>query len=167
MKSSICYANQGEVIDCLYRIAESAAAEGDYGTDLSDEDKALAIEVVNEAEQNKGLLAVLLTLFCQKVYDPAQDIRNHQANIADGFAARTIDAKYITPFLKSKDFPAMAESGWLTRAFEHPEPYTLDYKISLKKKSLGHKFLRFVHNVEVGGTSPDEVIVYMLKLLIR
>lgn len=161
------YSNQGEVIESLYNIADSAVSENDFSTPLSDTDKKYAIEIVNEADQNKGLLAVIMTLFSHKVFNPSQDIRMHQANIKNGFAGRIVDAKYITPFLKSKDFPAMSESGWLTRAFEHPEPYTLDYKISLKKKTLGETFLRFIHNVEVNGSSPEDIIIYMFKLLIK
>lgn len=167
METETQYINQGEVANTLYNIAETAVGQNDFTTSLTDETKAFVAEVVNEAEQNKGMLAVLTTLFCHKVFDPEQDIRNHQANIPGGFGGRTIDAKYITPFLKSKDFPAMAESGWLTRAFEHPEPYTLDYKISLKKKSLAKTFLQLIDNVQTKGVSADEVIVYMFKLLIQ
>lgn len=123
--------------------------------------------MVKEAEQFKGMLAVLTTLFCHKIFNPNQDIRKHQAGIPGGFGARTVDSKFITPFLKSKDFPAMAESGWLTRAFEHPEPYTLDYKISMRKKSLGETFLHLIDNVQCNGTSPAEVLLYMFKLLIK
>ena len=159
--------NQGEVIEKLYAIAESAVANGDFSTSLSDENIRYITEVAKEAEQNKGMLAVLLTLFCHKVYDSNQDIRNHQASIPGGFGARTVDSKFITPFLKSKDFPAMAESGWLTRAFEHPEPYSLDYKISMKKKSLAWIFLHLIDNVQCKGVSAEEVVVYLFKLLIK
>lgn len=160
-------ANQGDIISALYDYAEKAVRDGDFSTNLSDTDQMYAAEVVKEAEQFKGMLAVLTTLFCHKIFDPGQDIRNHQASIPGGFGARTIDSRFITPFLKSKDFPAMAESGWLTRAFEHPEPYTLDYKISMKKKSLANTFLHLIDNVQCNGTSPAEVLVYMFKLLIK
>jgi hypothetical protein len=161
------YTNQAEVVEELYNIAETAVANNDFSTELPEVDKAYVEEVVKEAEQNKALLAVLVTLFSHKVFDKEQDIRNHQASIPNGFGARTIDSKYITPFLKSKDFPAMAESGWLTRAFEHPEPYSLNYKISMKKKSLSKTFLHLVDNVQCNGTSPSDVVVYMFKLLIK
>lgn len=160
-------ANQGEIIAAIYEYAEKAAANGDFSSQLSDSDKAYVTEVVKEAEQFKGMLAVLTTLFCHKIFDPDQDIRNHQASIPNGFGARTIDSKFITPFLKSKDFPAMAESGWLTRAFEHPEPYTLDYKISMKKKTLANTFLHLIDNVQCKGTSPVDVLIYLFKLLIK
>lgn len=159
--------NQGDVIAYIYDYAEKAVAEGDFSTNLSDIEKAYVSEVVQNAEQFKGMLAVLTTLFCHKIFDPNQDIRNHQAGMSDGFGARTVDSRYITPFLRSKDFPAMAESGWLTRAFEHPEPYTLNYRISMKKKSLAKTFLHLIDNVQCHGTSPADVLIYMFKLLIR
>lgn len=160
-------ANHADIISALYDYAEEAVGADDFSTNLSDEDKMYVSEVVNEAEQFKGMLAVLTTLFCHKIYNPDQDIRNHQAGIPNGFGGRTIDSKFITPFLKSKDFPAMAESGWLTRAFEHPEPYTLDYKISMKKKSLAKTFLHLINNVQCHDSSPTEVLIYMFKLLIK
>lgn len=161
------YTNQGDVIKDLYGTAAKAVENGDFSTVLSDENRTYVAEIVKESEQNKGMLAVLMTLFCHKVFDPNQDIRNHQASIENGFGARTVDTKYITPFLKSKDFPAMAESGWLTRAFEHPEPYTLDYNISMKKKSLARTFLHLIDNVETKNMDPKDVVVYMFKLLIK
>lgn len=161
------FKNQGDIIEYLYKYAETKVAQGDFSTPLSTEIKDYVAEVVREAEQNKGMLAVLMTLFCHKVFDPKQDIRNHQANIPNGFGARTIDSKFITPFLKAKDFPAMAESGWLTRAFEHPEPYSLDYKISMKKKTLAKTFLHLIDNVQCHEVSAQEVIIYMFKLLIK
>lgn len=161
------YKHQGEVIEEMYTKANEAVGENDFSTNLSDTNKNYILEIVKEAEQNKGMLAVLVTLLCQKIFDPNQDIRNHQASIANGFGARTVDTKYITPYLKSKNFPAMAESGWLTRAFEHPEPYTLDYKISTKKKSLARIFLQLIDQVEVHGVSAEAVLIHMFKLLIR
>lgn len=161
------FRHQGDVIEYLYGCAENDVAKGDFSTTLSDDNKKYITDVVKEAEQNKGMLAVLMTLFCHKVYDPNQDIRNHQASIPNGFGARTVDFKYITPFLKSKDFPAMAESGWLTRAFEHPEPYTLDYKVSMKKKSLAKTFLHLIDNVQCHGVPAEDVVIYMFKLLIK
>lgn len=160
-------ASHHDIISAIYEYAEKKVNEGDFSTTLSDADSTYVSQVVSEAEQFKGMLAVLVTLFCHKIYDPNQDIRNHQASIPNGFGARTVDSKYITPFLKAKDFPAMAESGWLTRAFEHPEPYTLDYKISLKKKSLGNTFLHLIDNVQCHGTDAVEVLTYMFKLLIK
>lgn len=167
MNEQIVYKNQGEIIENPYKIAEKAVSIDDFSSYLSDSNKKLAAEVVSEAEQNKGMLAVLLTLFVHKVFDPNQDIRNHQASIPFGFGGRTVDSKYITPFLKRKDFPAMAESGWFTRAFEHPEPYTLEYKISMKKKSLANTFLQLIDQVQEHNVSASDVVVYMFKLLIK
>lgn len=167
MGNKATYKNQGEVIAKLYTQAEDAVGENDYSTNLSESTTKKISDIVAEAEQNKGMLAVLMTLFCHKVFDPAQDIRNHQAGIKCGFGARTVDSKFITPFLKAKNFPAMAESGWLTRAFEHPEPYTLNYNISMKKKSLAKTFLQLIDEVQVQNTPAEDVVIYMFKLLIK
>lgn len=53
--------------------------------------------IVSRAEDNKGIIAVLTTLLSHKLVNPAQDIRNHQAQIQNGFSGRTIDKDFITP----------------------------------------------------------------------
>ncbi len=165
--NSPLFSDAGEVIKYYYDIAKEKLDRGEILDTLSEEAKEHVEIAVKESEQNKGMIAVLLTLFCYKIVSPSQDIRYHQANMAGGFAGRTVDAKYITPFLKEQDFPAMAESGWLTRAFEHPMPYTLNYPLSMKKKALAKVFLSLIDKVECKGEKPDSVILYMLQLLIK
>src|SRR3989344_3274955 len=74
--------------------------------------------VIEYSEQRKAVLTVLVTSLCNKIIDPRQDIRLHQSNLKKGYSGRTLDTKYITPFMKQKGFPAMVESGWLTRRSE-------------------------------------------------
>lgn len=161
------FADAGEVIKYYYEIAKEKLDKEEVIDSLSNEAKSYVESAIEQSEQNKGMIAVLLTLFCYKTLCPTQDIRKHQANMAGGFAGRTVDAKYITPFLKEQDFPAMAESGWLTRAFEHPMPYTMDYPLSMKNKSLSKVFLSLIDKVECQGENPEAVTTYMLQLLIK
>ena len=79
-----------------------------------------------------------------KLLEPTQDIRYHQNKMENGFSARTIDTKYITPTLKELGLPAMAESGWLTRSLEQPYPYTLDYKGEISGEGMKEAFLMVI-----------------------
>lgn len=82
---------------------------------------------------------------------PEQDIRNHQDSIEGGYSGRTFDNKNITPFLKQCKFPAMAESGWLTRSLEQKIPYDKNYTGAIKPDSLKASFLTLLDNIQNGA----------------
>lgn len=86
-----------------------------------------------------------------KSLHPNQDIRNHQTSIENGYSGRTFDTKYITPFLKSVKFPAMAESGWLTRSLEQKVPYDSYYSGAIKPDSLKTAFLQIIDFIQKGS----------------
>lgn len=67
--------------------------------------------ITDNIDRNKGVYTALITLMVHKLLEPEQDIRLHQSKMKNGFSARTIDAKYITPTLKELGLPSMAESG--------------------------------------------------------
>ena len=101
-------------------------------------------EIVSRSEANKGILTVLITLIAHKIAVPAQDIRYHQAQMKGGFSGRGIDTAIITPFMKEHSFPAMAESGWLTRSLEQPLPYDMDYPGKIRPENIKTAFLSII-----------------------
>lgn len=123
--------------------------------------------LVSRSESNKGMIAVLTTLLVHKIVDPEQDIRYHQAQLPNGFAGRSIDQNYVTPFMKKVSFPAMAESGWLTRSLEQAHPYDLDYPGKIKPDTVKNAFLNIIDRVQVHGLSADEVLFYFFRLLVK
>ena len=100
--------------------------------------------VTDNIDRNKGVYTVLTTLMVHKLLEPKQDIRYFQEKMKNGFSARTMDTKYITPTLKELRLLSMAESGWLTRSLEQPYPYTLDYKGEISGKGMKKAFLMIV-----------------------
>ena len=96
----------------------------------------------------KGVLAVIITSLLKKSVDPNQDVRFHQTDIPGGYSGRTLDTKIVTPFLKSNGFPAMAESGWLTRSFEQKVPYDLNYTGAISGRGIKDAFLNILDVVE-------------------
>lgn len=159
--------NHRTVLESIYDEALDDLARSDTSTALSQQMQKYVVEIVDRSEVNKGLYTVVLTLLAHKIIDPSQDIRNHQSQIPGGFAARGKDVQYVTPFLKSVGFPAMAETGWLTRSLEQVHPYDLKYPGSIKPTTLKMSFLMLLHHVEVTGRSAHEVLLFMMKLLIR
>lgn len=122
--------------------------------------------VIRHSESSKGVLTVLVTSLAYKVFHPEQDVRRHQSSIVGGYAGRTFDVKYITPFLKERKFPAMAESGWLTRSLEQKSPYDENYKGAIKPDELKAAFLGILKAVEEGMAEPKALLDYILQALI-
>lgn len=159
--------NHRKILERLYNAAIEAASHGDYSTSLPTDVVGNIQILVGRGEANKAPLTAVMTLFAHKVYDPQQDIRLHQASMDGGFAGRGRDAQYITPFMKDKGFPSMAETAWLTRSIEQPAPFSLDFPGRITPLSVKTAFLQLINSVQVIGVDAEAVLLYMLKLLIK
>ncbi len=141
-----------EFLTDLYAAAMSVVGANDQNvSDLQPEEQELLNVVLQYSEQAKAVLTVLITSLVYKALHPEQDIRKHQASISGGYSGRTFDSKNITPFMKVHKFPAMAESGWLTRALEQKVPYDRNYSGAITPKELKPVFLSTLDNIEAGA----------------
>ncbi len=156
-----------ELLEGIYNSTLTEIENSNYSTTLPPQTQEQIKLLVSRSEANKGLLTVLITLLTHKIIDPSQDIRNHQTQIPNGFSGRTIDSNYVTPFMKSVKFPAMSESGWLTRSLEQPLPYNLDYPGKITPKCVKDAFLSIIDNVQNRGMSPKVILNYLFRLLIE
>jgi DNA (cytosine-5)-methyltransferase 1 len=68
----------------------------------------------------------VFTCLAVKTLFPELDIRKHQVQIGAPFSFRRVSEDYIYPWLQKHKFEG-AKSGWQTRTFERPKPYTMDY----------------------------------------
>ncbi len=84
----------------------------------------------------------------------------------NGYSGRTLDTKIVTPFLKKNMFPAMAESGWLTRSLEQSQPYKLNYGGSITPKNLKTSFLEILDRVEKESDIAESVLAYLFRGLV-
>ena len=94
---------------------------------FSPEDKEALAYITDNIDSSKAVYTVIIASIVYKMHHPQQDVRYHQANLPGGYSGRSFDTRYITPFLKSKKIPHMAESGWLTRSLEQNYPYDKNY----------------------------------------
>lgn len=129
-------------------------------------------KIAESSTKEKATIAVLTTLLLTKILNPSQDIRYHQAKMqvmgkVVGFSGRTIDSKYVTPFFKEICFPAMSNSGWLTRSFEQKHPFTLDYPAEKKDADTLKSFLMIINEVQENGGNAEEVLVVLFEMLIE
>lgn len=119
--------------------------------------------ITNNIDRNKGVFTVLVTLMVHKLLEPKQDIRYFQKKMANGFSARTIDTKYITPTLKELGLLSMAESGWLTRSLEQPYPYTKDYKGEISGKGRREAFLMVIDAFQKDSAITENLLRFILN----
>lgn len=132
---------------------------------ISDDEREILDVILDHSESAKGVLTVILTSIVYKILNPDQDIRNHQDSIPNGYSGRTFDSKYITPFLKHYKFPAMAESGWLTRSLEQKQPYIKTYQGAINPDNLKVAFLEIIDRIQ-SGKNTKEYLSYILQGLI-
>ncbi len=159
-----------EITNYLQRIYERCKR------DLGDSDEIIQVVtkpdvktnldiILSRSESSKGVLTVVITSVVYKIFNPQQDIRYHQANMENGYAGRSFDSANITPFLKNKNFPAMAETGWLTRSLEQNRPYDEDYTGSIRPQSLKTAFLKTIQEIQNNEINED-VLKYIIQYLI-
>lgn len=151
------------ILEKIYSAALTETSEVELPEKLSHDISLL----VSRSESNKAVITVLVTLLSHKLFDAAQDIRYHQAQLENGFAGRSIDKLEVTPFMKGVHFPAMAESGWLTRSPEQPHPYDLNYPGKIRPPEIKTAFLEIIHEVQVNGADAERCLKFLFKLLIR
>jgi DNA (cytosine-5)-methyltransferase 1 len=149
--------------DCMTIIGKKNA----INTKISDDEKEILEIILNHSESAIGVLTVLITSIVYKILNPDQDIRNHQESIPNGYSGRTFDSKYITPFLKHYKFPAMAESGWLTRSLEQKQPYIKTYSGAIKPDSLKFAFLEIIDRIQSGKNTKSYLSYIIQGLIIK
>jgi DNA (cytosine-5)-methyltransferase 1 len=159
--------NHKDVLQRVYDLALNEIAENNFSSRLSANTAERIRKIVSRSESSKGLMTVIITLFTHKIIHPEQDIRYHQAQLPNGFAGRTIDKEFVTPFMKSVSFPAMSESGWLTRSLEQPHPYTLVYPGKITPADAKKAFLELIDEVQCQGIDAEDVLLYIFKMLIK
>lgn len=156
--------NYKELLLSIYTEAKNNTS---YKNKINSEHLKSIITLSEKCFTQKGVYTVFITLLIYKIAHPKQDIRNHQTQIKNGFSARTIDTKFITPTLKQLGLPSMAESGWLTRSLEQPYPYTLKYEGKIGNKIVKKSFLELVDAIENSSLNPKYALVALFIKIIN
>ena len=136
--------NQRMILENIYEESFNEYSSGNFNSSLNDDVQNMILVLAKNAESSKAAVTVIITLMVQKIFNPNQDIRYHQAQLENGFSGRRIDTEFITPFLKEVKFPAMAESGWMTHSLAEPYPYDLNYQGKIRPKEQRNAFLNII-----------------------
>lgn len=159
-----------EILREIYQKALNAVNEGTFQhlfDRLDDSEKSNLQVIIDSFEKGKGVLTVLITSLAHKLHIPGQDIRLHQDNMDGGYSGRGIDARYVTPFMKEMGFPAMAESGWLTRSLEQNRPYDFNYPGKITPVKLKSAFLFMLDQIQNHNKFSDTYLLILLAKLIE
>lgn len=122
---------------------------------------------LRRGKTGKGVLAVLLTSAMYKVKVPSQDIRNHQAQLPNGYSGRSLDNRHVTPFLRKHAFPAPQSSGWLTRSLEQSAPYDSKYGGNMQPPALKQAFLRLIAEINICSDRAQKIGEEIFRRLLK
>ena len=153
----------------LQNILDQATLIKQDDSPLQSDDLARINRIMKRIESNKNIavLSVLITLYVKKITTPNQDVRLHQTSMPHGFSGRSLDSRYITPFLRENDFPYMQSgSGWLTRSFEQAAPYNMEYPGRITPKSIKNDFLSLIDKVEKNADIAQACLEEIFRQLI-
>ncbi|MEW6408551.1 MAG: DNA methyltransferase [Nitrospirota bacterium] len=159
-----------EILNEIYQRALSIFNEGNLNELIQklEEDESSNLQIIiDNFEKGKGVLTVLITSLVHKLHNPKQDIRLHQDNMDGGYSGRGIDTRFITPFMKEMGFPAMAESGWLTRSLEQNLPYDFNYPGKITPVELKSVFLFLLDQIQTHNKPPEIYLLFLFAKLIE
>ena len=154
-------------LDAAYEAALagfSDAVEPEWGLSSRFAD---ALQAMSDASnQASTAFTNIVTCLAIKSAYPKVDIRYHQVQIKAPFNFRGPSEKYVYPWLRAKEFEG-AKSGWQTRTFERPRPYTLDFPENIG--AIKQPFLICFDEIEEHGQNPRAALGFLFyrQLLLR
>lgn len=153
------------ILEETYQLA--ASSDSTYSA-LSESQERRVNAIIEKAESQRGVLAVLITSLVKKIETPSQDVRYHQDNLPNGYLGRGFDTRHITPFMKEKfrRFAMLSGSGWLTRSLEQNHPYTLEYPGRIQGKTVKEAFLQILNDIEENKADPKKYLQTIFSALI-
>jgi len=137
--------------------------EPDYG--LSQRFQEALAQLSVSAKKASSAFTNIVTCLAIKAAMPHVDIRYHQVQIQKntdrpaGFNFRGVSEKTIYPWLNKNTFEG-AKSGWQTRTFERPKPYSMSYDENIG--DVKEPFLSCFDEVGEHGQSAEQGLAYLL-----
>lgn len=165
-KDNNMYKTPDVMLEFLYHKAE--ILDDTFVQNFNSEQLKNIETIVQKESTNKGVYTALVTSLLYKIMHPEQDVRNHKVDMPGGYSGRSFDTKYVTPFLKKKQFlGAMKESGWLTRSIEQDHPFTLEFPGKITPITTKNAFLNILQDVEENSFSPEAYLVLIFNKSIK
>lgn len=158
------------ILEAAYQRAES---QENTDSELSDLQQKWVEIIVEKAESQKAVLAVLITSLTKKIESPTQDVRYHKKELPNGYSGRVFDTQHVTPFIREKfqRYAMKGGSGWLTRSLEQAHAYTLEYPGKILDRAVKAAFLQVLNDIEENNANPKKylqaIFISLIKLIRR
>lgn len=147
---------------------------------ISNNEKKLIDSFNSKIDKATSAFTNIVTCLAMKVCDNSIDVRYHRkpgekdksggimppppSGENDWFSGRSISEKIVAPWLEDQKFRT-AKSGWQTRTFERPKPYTFDYSENIAH--VQDSFFNILNLVQNKTASALNVLAYFFFLEIK
>ncbi|HEY86099.1 MAG TPA: DNA methyltransferase [Chloroflexi bacterium] len=159
--------NEKEILERAYLEAQKIVSENsfrEFDTSLCENVDFL----IDKIGSNKSIVSALATSLLKKITNPEQDIRLHRTDFENGYSARSLDTKVVTPFFK-RHFPKYAnkESAFLTLSTRERIKWNKNEgkNLKIRSKALKRSFLNVFEQIEDGNANPRVYLNYLFAKL--
>lgn len=164
---SVSVRDKNQIINSLDKSLELAESQQDLNITYP------TMEHLNTIFENidtatSGYLNLITCLICSSLNDEI-DPRFHRKpgkgmpepeNPEGWFSGRTVSEKIIYPWMELRGFRT-AKSGWQTRTYERPNPYTLDYPENIA--IIKEPFLETLDFASKNRSQLQKLVAYLLR----
>lgn len=155
----------------ISKLEEAYKLSKTHDITLSHEVAQLIEAFSSKIDEATSAFTNIVTCIVAKACDAHVDPRYHRQPVkgmpenptgADNFfSGRSVSEKIIYPWLEEKSYRT-AKSGWQTRTFERPQPYTLSYAENIG--AIKNEFLSILDHVAIGNVDPINTLAYFFVL---
>lgn len=158
----------------LQKTLEKVKTRG-FQDELDDDDRELINGLASGLTSNygRGLIAVGVMLLAIKSICPDQCVRLHKGSNqrnsfswVEGISMRSIDASYVTPFLRENNLLKLnADGAMMTRTLAENYPYSSLYKAKLQGPR--DEWIELINRIEDEAIEPYVALEFLLSLLLN
>lgn len=145
----------------------------DFNGGITDEDINLIQSLVSSisSERGRALTGLFFLQLVIKSIVPNQSIRLHKGSKRNGtfswtkgISMRTLDSKFVTPFLRKNQLLSINKDGlFMTRSFAENYPYSEFYKAEIRGDKTN--WLKLVESLEKGSIDSKIALTYLIAAL--
>jgi DNA adenine methylase len=155
--------------DILSSCFERATSGGRQDTGRIDADSLERIRLVSRTPQNRACVRLVMTCALAKAHDPGLDARKPYTEIgtADSFSGRTLDERFLSPFIMTHHLPCNPTTAFLTPALRNMNtPLTRNLNLQGRPQHVYAAALIILDDIEQGRLDAAEVLTAIIDHLI-
>jgi len=152
-----------QILDRIFKKASAASSR----SLITKREIAERVETVCRIQH--ASIRFLMACLLGKLIDPKVDPRKPYTEIQeiDCFAGRTLDEKYLTPFITRHELPCRNTTGFLTPVFRtRNRPITLDIKLESRYRNVVSAAIQLLDDVVKKRVSAETLFSEIVRILI-